>query len=318
MNCHQLAKKDSPLLQPIRDSAASQQPMEWVRVHELADYVYFNHASHVHARRRVRRVSRPDRPDGGRAPGEAAQHGLVPRMSPESRPASPPARSGDQHAVGAVGRAGRAVRAMDLRASHSTADRLLGVPPVTDYWRSLGEREGTPEFEAVRHREFLEGRRTPRTASAGAPCSASWARRSRSRVSPRVGGRSRRSSRTCKRRRTCCPAFRCATRPPCRFAATRSVSSSRATTGGRRRSRATSCTPRPRARRTSGPRMRSTTSMTPTARGSCSRPARRRPGRTSSPPGRRSTRPTSPTVASGSRSSPSRRPRRPRPVSSTS
>ncbi len=49
MNCHQLAKKDSPLLQPIRDSAASQQPMEWVRVHELADYVYFNHASHVHA-----------------------------------------------------------------------------------------------------------------------------------------------------------------------------------------------------------------------------------------------------------------------------
>jgi hypothetical protein len=49
MNCHQLAKKDSPLLQPIRDSAATQQPMEWVRVHELADYVYFNHASHVHA-----------------------------------------------------------------------------------------------------------------------------------------------------------------------------------------------------------------------------------------------------------------------------
>ena len=37
MNCHQLAKKDSALLQPIRDSAASQHPMEWVRVHELAD-----------------------------------------------------------------------------------------------------------------------------------------------------------------------------------------------------------------------------------------------------------------------------------------
>jgi len=28
---------------------------------------------------------------------------------------------------------------------------------VTDYWRSLGELEGSPEFEAVRHREFLEG-----------------------------------------------------------------------------------------------------------------------------------------------------------------
>jgi len=49
MNCHRLAKKDSPLLQPIRDSAASGFPVRWVRVHELADYAYFNHAAHVHA-----------------------------------------------------------------------------------------------------------------------------------------------------------------------------------------------------------------------------------------------------------------------------
>jgi molybdopterin-containing oxidoreductase family iron-sulfur binding subunit len=46
---------------------------------------------------------------------------------------------------------------MDFRAEHQAADRLLGVSPVTDYWRSLGERENTPEFEAVRHREFPEG-----------------------------------------------------------------------------------------------------------------------------------------------------------------
>jgi hypothetical protein len=49
MNCHTLAKKDSPLLLPIRDSAASNMPMRWVRVHELPDYVYFEHASHLHA-----------------------------------------------------------------------------------------------------------------------------------------------------------------------------------------------------------------------------------------------------------------------------
>jgi Cytochrome c7 and related cytochrome c len=49
MNCHTLAKKDSPLLQPIRDSASSNFPMRWVRVHELPDFVYFEHAAHVKA-----------------------------------------------------------------------------------------------------------------------------------------------------------------------------------------------------------------------------------------------------------------------------
>lgn len=49
MNCHRLANKDSPLLQPIRDSAASGFPVRWVRVHEVPDYAYFNHAAHVHA-----------------------------------------------------------------------------------------------------------------------------------------------------------------------------------------------------------------------------------------------------------------------------
>ena len=47
MNCHLLAKKDSPLLQPIRDSASTNFPMHWVRVHELPDFVYFEHAAHV-------------------------------------------------------------------------------------------------------------------------------------------------------------------------------------------------------------------------------------------------------------------------------
>jgi molybdopterin-containing oxidoreductase family iron-sulfur binding subunit len=46
---------------------------------------------------------------------------------------------------------------MDFRAEHQAADRLLGVPPVTDYWRSLREQEGSSELEAARHREFPEG-----------------------------------------------------------------------------------------------------------------------------------------------------------------
>ena len=49
MNCHTLVKRDSALLAPIRDSAATGKPMKWVRVHEMPDYAYFNHAVHVNA-----------------------------------------------------------------------------------------------------------------------------------------------------------------------------------------------------------------------------------------------------------------------------
>lgn len=47
MNCHSIVKKDSPALAPIRESYASGNPVEWVRIHKVPDYVYFNHAVHV-------------------------------------------------------------------------------------------------------------------------------------------------------------------------------------------------------------------------------------------------------------------------------
>lgn len=47
MNCHSQVKSDSPLLAPIRQSYESGEPVEWVRIHKVPDYVYFNHAVHV-------------------------------------------------------------------------------------------------------------------------------------------------------------------------------------------------------------------------------------------------------------------------------
>jgi len=47
MNCHSQVKKQSPLLAPVRESYESGDPVEWVRVHQAPDYVYFNHAVHV-------------------------------------------------------------------------------------------------------------------------------------------------------------------------------------------------------------------------------------------------------------------------------
>jgi hypothetical protein len=49
MNCHVRIKPESPLLRPVRESWAGGDPIPWVRVHQLPDYVYFNHAAHVSA-----------------------------------------------------------------------------------------------------------------------------------------------------------------------------------------------------------------------------------------------------------------------------
>ena len=47
MNCHERIKTDSPLLLPLREAVATDRPIEWKRVHDLADYAYFDHSAHV-------------------------------------------------------------------------------------------------------------------------------------------------------------------------------------------------------------------------------------------------------------------------------
>ena len=47
MGCHAQLFADAPLLEPLRRSAASGRPLAWRRVHELPDFVYFDHGVHV-------------------------------------------------------------------------------------------------------------------------------------------------------------------------------------------------------------------------------------------------------------------------------
>jgi hypothetical protein len=47
INCHANIKTESPALKPIRESWATGKPVEWVKVHDLPDYAYFNHSAHV-------------------------------------------------------------------------------------------------------------------------------------------------------------------------------------------------------------------------------------------------------------------------------
>lgn len=47
MTCHSQIYTEEPMLEPIRESWKTDQPIEWVRVHNLSDFVYFNHSVHV-------------------------------------------------------------------------------------------------------------------------------------------------------------------------------------------------------------------------------------------------------------------------------
>ena len=47
MNCHVRVKPQSPRLAKVRESYETGKPIEWIRVHKVADFAYFNHQAHV-------------------------------------------------------------------------------------------------------------------------------------------------------------------------------------------------------------------------------------------------------------------------------
>ncbi|MCB9507089.1 MAG: cytochrome C [Myxococcales bacterium] len=49
MNCHATVRTDSAVLAPVRESAATDSAIPWVRVHMLPDYAYFDHSPHLAA-----------------------------------------------------------------------------------------------------------------------------------------------------------------------------------------------------------------------------------------------------------------------------
>lgn len=49
MNCHRLILTASEKLLPVRESWADQRPIQWIQIHKLPDYAYFNHSAHLAA-----------------------------------------------------------------------------------------------------------------------------------------------------------------------------------------------------------------------------------------------------------------------------
>ena len=49
MNCHRVTKTDSPSIRKLTAIYTSGEPLKWQRIHNLPDYVFFDHRPHVSA-----------------------------------------------------------------------------------------------------------------------------------------------------------------------------------------------------------------------------------------------------------------------------
>lgn len=47
MTCHSQIWTEAPILEPVRASLRTNTSLQWTRVHDLPDFVYFNHSIHV-------------------------------------------------------------------------------------------------------------------------------------------------------------------------------------------------------------------------------------------------------------------------------
>ena len=47
MNCHTILEKQTVEIEKLKEAVDQQRPIRWVKVHNLPDFVYFNHSQHV-------------------------------------------------------------------------------------------------------------------------------------------------------------------------------------------------------------------------------------------------------------------------------
>ena len=178
MNCHSQIWITSPTLEPVRASFRTGASIQWTRVNDLPDFVYFNHSIHVN--KGVGCESCHGRVDQMPLTWQAnlAADGVVPRLPPPSREVRAAARVHHHHGLPAGRRSGRdrppaGEGIQDSGRAH--AHKLFHVPPMNDepkkldlaaararlnqaggreYWRSLEDLAATPEFHDLLEREF--------------------------------------------------------------------------------------------------------------------------------------------------------------------
>ena len=73
--------RTSPTLEPVRESFRTDNPSRWTRVHDLPDYVYFNHSIHVNKGVGCETLPRPRGQNAADVAAELAADGVVPRIA---------------------------------------------------------------------------------------------------------------------------------------------------------------------------------------------------------------------------------------------
>jgi hypothetical protein len=77
MACHATIKADSPTIKALAAYAAQKQPVPWVRIYQVPDYVYFSHRTHV----------RKAKLDCGDCHGPVRDRDVLTKEKPTSMPA---------------------------------------------------------------------------------------------------------------------------------------------------------------------------------------------------------------------------------------
>lgn len=47
MNCHSVVKTDSPHIQKMKQRIENGDSLEWIKIHDMPDFVFFNHKRHI-------------------------------------------------------------------------------------------------------------------------------------------------------------------------------------------------------------------------------------------------------------------------------
>ena len=126
MNCHKAILPNSAKLAEVRKSYVEGTPIPWVKVHDLADYVYFNHSAHVSVGVGCIECHGPIQQMETVRIVAAAEHGMVSVVPPQSRAVPAAAGPGDEHGLdAAASRHGAADLGKELREKYH-------VNPSTD------------------------------------------------------------------------------------------------------------------------------------------------------------------------------------------
>ena len=163
MNCHSNIKQDSPHIKKLKQHYESGEPIEWINVHMLPDYAYFNHSRHVNSGVScVQCHGRVDQMEVVRQV-ESLSMGwcLECHRNPENYvwPKDKVTKLGWEPAEDQVEMGKRLVEEYHLNPNDecSTCHKIKQGEVMDKQWRSLEDLSGSKAIDSFKYREFSEG-----------------------------------------------------------------------------------------------------------------------------------------------------------------